>query len=457
MSNRKFLNVHFCSLVTVALLLYVFFSKADDTILLRVAYLEQKPFIFTVNNNTKGVLADIMTNGQQHCQTESSRVEISFVKTASSRKEYNQILLQNISTHFKDNITTLWSPVLFSSEASQDLMKMQPDHLLYQIMISKHMVVVVRRYRIELLFKTWQGLLNSSQVAIVTILTAICVGILIWFVERKRNLEISESFFKGAPTGIWCSLVTMTTVGYGDVVPKHFISRILISAWILLALSMAAILTATVSENVSGVSGIDIKNQMVAVLSNSTEAHVAKKVYNSKLILKESYEEVIELVRTDSVYAALLNADVAAAMQSDIINDKNENPLRIVKQIKYDQVIYSAVQKDLNGDSRAGGVIRCMNYENYDDVIEKAASDNQRYCKIDVLYNANVSDMFKENKFTWSLCIIIGVLIVVGIMLEIQLRLIKGKISSKENKKTGTASIIREELHRVKMEILNEI
>ncbi|XP_057294976.1 putative potassium channel protein RPA4233 [Hydractinia symbiolongicarpus] len=254
-------------MITISLLTNISFAEHKKTLLIQTAYWEQKPFIYNESNVTKGIMVDIMKNGKDHCHDESSNKLIEMVRVASSRKEYNQILQQNISTHFNDTILTLWGPVMLSSEASQDLMKMQPDHLLYQIMISKHMVVVVRRYRIELLYKTWQGLLNSSQVAIVTILTAICVGILIWFVERKRNPEISESFFKGAPTGIWCSLVTMTTVGYGDVVPKHFISRILISAWILLALSLAAILTATVSENVSGVSGIDINNQMVAVLS----------------------------------------------------------------------------------------------------------------------------------------------------------------------------------------------
>ncbi|XP_057294969.1 uncharacterized protein LOC130623496 [Hydractinia symbiolongicarpus] len=410
-------------IITVFLLEKASFSKPNKTLLMRVAYWEQKPFIHNESNVLKGILVDIMKNGKDHCHDESSNKFMKMVRVASSRKEYNQILLHNISTYFNDNITTLWGPVLFSSEASQNLMKLKPDHLLYQLMISKHMVVVVPRYRIELLFKTWQGLLNSSQVVMVTIVTSICVGILIWFVERKRNPEISQSFFKGAPTGIWCSLVTMTTVGYGDVVPKHFISRILISAWILLALSLAAILTATVSENVSGVSGIDINNQIVTVLSNSTEAHVATKVYNSKLILKESYEEVVELVRTDSVYAALLNADVAAAMQSDIINDENENPLRIVKQIKYDQVIYSALKKDFSNDKASTQVLHCMKYEFNNDVFKKAVYDNQRYCKIDVLYNAKVIDMFKENKFIWSLCIIIGVLIFVGIILEVQRRL----------------------------------
>jgi voltage-gated potassium channel len=47
--------------------------------------------------------------------------------------------------------------------------------------------------------------------------------------------------------GVWYAWVTMTHVGYGDVVPTSFLGRVLASVLILFGLAVLALLTATFS------------------------------------------------------------------------------------------------------------------------------------------------------------------------------------------------------------------
>ncbi|MFP4415927.1 MAG: transporter substrate-binding domain-containing protein [Chitinispirillaceae bacterium] len=49
-------------------------------------------------------------------------------------------------------------------------------------------------------------------------------AMLIWLVERGRSLSGS---WKGIAQGIWWTIVTMSTVGYGDVVPKRSIGKVI--------------------------------------------------------------------------------------------------------------------------------------------------------------------------------------------------------------------------------------
>lgn len=52
--------------------------------------------------------------------------------------------------------------------------------------------------------------------------------------------------------GVWYAWVTMTHVGYGDVVPTSFVGRLLASILILFGLAVLALLTATFSTMLMG-------------------------------------------------------------------------------------------------------------------------------------------------------------------------------------------------------------
>lgn len=71
------------------------------------------------------------------------------------------------------------------------------------------------------------------------------VGTLFWLAERRGNPEhFPVVGLAGIGNGLWLALVTMTTVGYGDRVPRSGVGRALAGVWMLVSLVIASSLTA---------------------------------------------------------------------------------------------------------------------------------------------------------------------------------------------------------------------
>ena len=107
-------------------------------------------------------------------------------------------------------------------------------------------------------YGNWRGLLRellssaflSTVVALLLLLLA--VGALLWLVERRRNpQEFGGSFAQGIGSGFWWSLVTMTTVGYGDKAPVTLIGRGLATIWMFASLIMISGLTASIAASLT--------------------------------------------------------------------------------------------------------------------------------------------------------------------------------------------------------------
>ena len=107
-------------------------------------------------------------------------------------------------------------------------------------------------------YSNWRGVLKEllspaflSTVAVLLLLL-VAVGALLWLVERKRNpQEFGGSVMQGIGSGFWWSLVTMTTVGYGDKAPVTFIGRSLATIWMFASIIMIAGLTASIAASLT--------------------------------------------------------------------------------------------------------------------------------------------------------------------------------------------------------------
>ena len=79
------------------------------------------------------------------------------------------------------------------------------------------------------------AILESSgllDVLIVLFLSLLLMSHLMWIVERVRGGgEFAESYPRGIWDAFWWAAVTVTTVGYGDKVPKGDIARVLALFW----------------------------------------------------------------------------------------------------------------------------------------------------------------------------------------------------------------------------------
>ena len=95
--------------------------------------------------------------------------------------------------------------------------------------------------RIRNLIGLLETLFNSRRLR--TILAA-----LIFFIFLFGYLfYVSEPDVRDLGDGIWWALVTITTVGYGDITPVTTLGRIVASSLMLLGLGLIATITAIVS------------------------------------------------------------------------------------------------------------------------------------------------------------------------------------------------------------------
>lgn len=92
-----------------------------------------------------------------------------------------------------------------------------------------------------------------ARAKIVVFLTAVLIivtlaGSMMYEIERAAMGD--ESMFNSIPEGIYWAIVTMTTVGFGDIVPKSFAGKFLSSCLIMLGYSLIIVPTGFISAEV---------------------------------------------------------------------------------------------------------------------------------------------------------------------------------------------------------------
>ncbi|XP_066910443.1 uncharacterized protein [Clytia hemisphaerica] len=283
---------------------------------------------------------------------------------------------------------------------------------------AENLAVIVHRDYISLPYKIFRGIISCGQIFFMTFLMTIFFGVLIWLSERVNNPAFPDSCFIGTGTGVWWSFVSMTTVGYGDVVPNSVFGRCIAVVWVCIGVMIACIVTATVAEVVNGVSDLSITGKKIAVLENSTEAERVFSDFRGIPYPCPTYEEVYAAVRRGDVYAGAVNAEIAAWNIDDIQNDDVKNPLRIVMLLPTRLNLNMVFSLHIPDEFKP--IIRCM-HEFKTEVYERAKIKYGRYCPTETLYIESVADLFKS-VFVQGLLGAIFVLFVIGISLDVYLK-----------------------------------
>ena len=101
-------------------------------------------------------------------------------------------------------------------------------------------------------------------------------GHVFWWVERGKHI-ISANYFPGIFQAFWYVMVTMTTVGYGDIVPRKWVGRVMaflvmligigFFGWAIAQLSSAITLQKLHSDITDE---RDLRNKMVATVAGTT-------------------------------------------------------------------------------------------------------------------------------------------------------------------------------------------
>ena len=77
-------------------------------------------------------------------------------------------------------------------------------------------------------------------IASVTVSVTTVAGIVIHFTDRKTFPNIGDS--------LWWAIQTVTTVGYGDLVPTSLIGRLVAALIMLIGISFVTVITATITS-----------------------------------------------------------------------------------------------------------------------------------------------------------------------------------------------------------------
>lgn len=126
-------------------------------------------------------------------------------------------------------------------------------------------------------FSLWEAIRDSG---VPNVLLGLAVFVLVaahivWLVERGRG-GLDEGYVKGVGEGVWWSIVTMSTVGYGDLVPKTAIGRVLgviviFAGIVVFGIAVASLTAAATAQSLdTPVRNVgDVRNEKVLALTGS--------------------------------------------------------------------------------------------------------------------------------------------------------------------------------------------
>lgn len=121
------------------------------------------------------------------------------------------------------------------------------------------------------------------------------VGFLVWLTERKESLEeYKNKPIQGIGLGVWLSIVTMTTVGYGDYAPKSVAGRVVLGAWMIISLIMATSFVAGIASTLTASNGA---KKTISSIND----------INDKTIATPSVDRVVNTIRTNGGTAKVVN------------------------------------------------------------------------------------------------------------------------------------------------------
>ena len=98
-------------------------------------------------------------------------------------------------------------------------------------------------------------------IGLATLFVTVAGGVVIHFADQKNFSSIGQ--------GMWWSIQTVTTVGYGDVVPTNTLGRIVASIVMLTGIGFLTVITATITSTF-------VESAHRRVEGNSTDLVVAK-------------------------------------------------------------------------------------------------------------------------------------------------------------------------------------
>ena len=253
MSDRKFFFLFFVTLFPLIIMGY----RTID-----IGYYELPPYIYkSKNGSLQGIFPEIFQDLSRKCYTRY-KYDLRF------NYSLDMMSANNFSTYMNQEdkmgrmaANRLWLPL--TQRVSEETMS-KLNLKAYRILPSG-IDIIVHRDKIGVFAKIKVGIFECRHLFLIGLMLSIIFGVLIWFVERWRNVDFPKNSH-GVFTGLWLGLVTMTTVGYGDIAPKSTVGKLLTMSWMLTGISLIAILKRTMANIFRELHYMNIHGKKVASL-----------------------------------------------------------------------------------------------------------------------------------------------------------------------------------------------
>lgn len=409
------------NIINILSLFLCFLPNEVNTI--EVIYVDSKPYVYKNHTRIIGMIPTAFEVGKHYCSSSLTldyKVKFEtfqdFKQTFYSNATYGQDKLKNISGK-----EAIWMPFIQFIDL-KDLRKMrQRDLTLHEFSELNNLVVILPLERILMSNKIIFGIISSFNILFLVLLCSITFSIIIWLVEMYFNSDFERSFIYGFATACWLSAVTFTTVGYGDIAPTTIFGRIVTVIWMASGIIFASCLTASLTDNISGTSSLDISKKAVAVLANSPEVEIALKDYDADVLLAKTVKELSDMVRSGVAFAALLNADIASYNEDLIRNGHPSSFQQDTLIFAYTTPIKITVHVLAPRDKKLQSYLECM--EKYrKKVFDNTETRFKRRIKTETLRIHSIEKVLQNvSVIVWM--VLIGAILFCGCALEIFCRI----------------------------------
>ena len=269
---------------------------ADEPPVLRVGAAGEAPFVLEKDGVTRGLAVDIWAEAARRLDVPFEVVRVASVQEALRAVE-------------EGRLDVAVGPLSITSDRAQKLSFTQPWY--------RADLAILAPVEPPSAFSHLAPLASDAFLWSLGVLFAVLavVGTLVWLAERRRNPEhFPAEPVRGIANGVWFSLVTMTTVGYGDRAPVTGIGRAVAGVWMVGAMLTASSLTAglatvfTLSQmpQAQVTSAEGLRGRVVATVEGSTGARFAKR-FGARLSLAPTLDEAIERVAAGKADAAVFD------------------------------------------------------------------------------------------------------------------------------------------------------
>ena len=401
---------------------------------LDAVFWEVRPFVFKTKEGKNGkdngettftgILPRIFEQAHYYCDSYDSSIGmVSFnaSRMTASYRDFKEVLFQQEKSSQYNALVAgitpeklVWGPILNTVDV---LWASSVGFHVFNVVKADRLAVIVRREEIDLMNKFVKGLADLKTIITIVVLCSCILAVFIWFAECQSNQHFSLGFMRGFSTALWFCIVSMTTVGYGDVVVKTPLGRFVALFWMICGVLLASVFTASLTSNVSGVDSINIFERRVAVLEDSFEAKIAGHDYQAETVNAGSYEEVVAMLRRGDVYAAVVMENVTGWLQDDIREgNKHDVPISIVKTLPANVHIQLMVHKNVS--ERVQDMFYCM-FHLKEEIYFYARDKYTKVLELETIYvPPSFSEMVREGSALRVILVVSSTLIVLGLLYD---------------------------------------